>query len=83
MLDDDSFDWLLLADDTADDISDDEEDDDDDEDQDSMEPDLDKDEEIKPEQGRIQGDRLLLNHYTITAEKKSRVCLICIEALPY
>lgn len=68
--------WLaVLADDTADDISDDEEDDDDD-DQDSMEADLDKDEVLKPEPGRVQGDRLLLNHYTVTAEKKNRVSLL-------
>lgn len=63
-----------LADDTADDISDDEEDDDDDEDQDSMEADLDKDEALKAEPGRVQGDRLLLSHYTVSTDKKNRVC---------
>lgn len=37
-----------------------------------MEADLDKDEVIKPEPGRGQGDRLLLSQYTIS-DKKSRV----------
>ena len=67
------YDWLIPADNTADDLSDDEEDDDDDEDQDAMEADLDKSEILRPEPGRLQGDRLLLNMYTLTNDKKNRV----------
>lgn len=62
---------MIIADNTADDLSDDEDDDDDDEDQDAMEADLDKSEALRPEQGRLQGDRLLITLYT--NDKKNRV----------
>lgn len=66
-------DWPILADNAADDLSDDEDDDDDDEDQDAMEADLDKDEIVRADPGRPQGDQLLITQYTISNDKKNRV----------